>query len=81
MNLETKEGMDAAKAWTASFISHLNEGGVWGIPRSNSSYRIWNKTKQFACIANGEPAVEKVLEELGYRSINGRTLEIEGHPV
>lgn len=81
MNLETPEGFEAAKQWTEEFISQLNEGGVWGIPRSNSGYRIWKETKQYECIANGEPCIERVLEALGYESIGGRTLEIEGVPV
>ena len=47
MNLDTPEGFEAAKEWTQEFISHLNEGGVWGIPRSNSGYRIWNQSKTY----------------------------------
>lgn len=81
MDLNTPEGMEAAKTWTQNFIAQLNEGGVWGIPRSNSGYRIWNETKEYECVANGEACVEQVLEELGYTNRGGRTLEIEGHPV
>jgi hypothetical protein len=81
MNLETPEGFEAAKQWTANFISCLNEGGVWGVPRSNSGYQIWNETKKYACVAGGEECIERVLEALGYESVNGKTLEIEGAPV
>lgn len=81
MNLDTPEGMEAAKEWTKQFISRINEGGVWGIPRSNSGYRIWNETKKYQCVANGEECIERVLEELGYEPIGGRMLEIEGYPV
>lgn len=77
MKLDTLEGMAEAKEWTAEFISHLSEGGVWGIPRSNSGYRIWNETKKFECIANGEECIERVLEELGYTALNGSTIEGE----
>lgn len=77
MKLDTLEGMAEAKKWTAEFISHLNEGGIWGIPRSNSGYRIWNEIKKYECIANGEECVERVLEELGYSALNGSTIEGE----
>ena len=66
MDLDTAEGFEAAKAWTADFISHLTEGGVWGVPRSNSGYRIWNETKKYKCVMNGEPCIERVLQALGY---------------
>lgn len=81
MDLETKEGFEAAKQWTADFISRLNEGGVWGVPRSNSGYRIWNETKKYECVVGGEECIERVLEALGYESLGGKTLEIEGAPV
>ena len=81
MNLETPEGFLEAQAWTGDFISHLNEGGVWGIPRSNSGYRIWNETKKYECVVGGEECIERVLEALGYASVGGKTLEIEGVPV
>lgn len=75
MNLETLEGFEAAKAWTEEFISHLNEGGVWGVPRSNSGYRIWKEAKKYDCIAGGEECIERVLDALGYENLNGKTLE------
>jgi len=77
MTLDTPEGMAAAKAWTTDFISHLNEGGVWGVPRSNSGYRIWQETKKYECIANGEECIERVLEALGYSALNSSTIEGE----
>ena len=76
MNLETAEGFEAAKAWTADFISQINEGGVWGVPRSNSGYRIWNETKKYECIANGEPCIERVLDALGYTRVSDTLLEV-----
>lgn len=76
MNLDTPEGFEAAKEWTQEFISHLYEGGVWGIPRSNSGYRIWNQSKTYECIANGEECIERVLDALGYTNISkGSTYE------
>ena len=62
MDLETEEGFEAAKAWTRQFISHLNEGGVWGVPRSFSGYRIWNKAKKYESVYGGEECIERVLE-------------------
>lgn len=78
MDLDTPEGMKAAKEWTKNFIAQLNEGGVWGIPRSNSGYRIWNEMKAYECVAGGEECIERVLEELGYHSVAGVTIEHEG---
>ena len=69
MDLETAEGFEAAKAWTADFISQINEGGVWGVPRSCSGYRIWNKTKTYECVMNGEECIERVLQALGYTAL------------
>ena len=77
MNLETAEGFEAAKAWTADFISHLNEGGVWGVPRSNSGYRIWNETKSYECFVNGEECIERVLTALGYTALTHSESEEE----
>lgn len=71
MDINTPEGMAAAKEWTESFLSQLNEGGVWGIPRSNSGYVFSFENMTATCIAGGEPIVEKVLAELGYRVIGG----------
>lgn len=81
MDLETKEGFEEAKEWTARFISQINEGGVWGIPRSNSGYQIWQTAKEYVCVAGGEECVERVLDALGYKNIGGKTLELEGVPV
>ena len=81
MNLETEEGFEAAKQWTAQLITQLNEGGVWGVPRSNSGYRIWNEAKKYECVAGGEECIERVLEALGYESVGGKTLEIKVVPV
>lgn len=78
MDLETKEGFEEAKEWTARFIAQINEGGVWGVPRSNSGYQLWHETKKYLCVAGGEECIERVLEALGYESLGGKTLEIEG---
>ena len=67
MDLDTPEGFEAAKAWTAQFIASINEGGVWGVPRSNSGYRIWNETKQYECFVGGEDCINRVLDALGYQ--------------
>ncbi len=77
MDLETPEGFEAAKAWTADFISQLNEGGVWGVPRSNSGYRIWNETKTYECVMNGEACIERVLQALGYTPLTHSESEEE----
>lgn len=69
MDLETAEGFEAAKAWTSDVISQINEGGVWGVPRSNSGYRIWNETKKYECVVNGEECIERVLDALGYTAL------------
>lgn len=71
MDINTPEGMEAAKQWTAAFIGNLNDGGTWGIPRSGSAYVFSFTDMTATCIAGGEPDVERVLEELGYRVIGG----------
>ena len=67
--LDTPENIEAAKVWTLDFISHINEGGVWGVPRSCSGYRIWNAKKEYARIVGGEACIETVLDALGYTRV------------
>lgn len=67
--------LDEAKEWTKDFLSQLNDGGIWGIPRSNSAYQVWKDDKTYACLANGEACVEQVLEALGYTKVE--IVEIE----
>jgi len=67
MNIDTPEGMTAAKEWTQGLLSSLNEGGVWAVPRSMSVYRFWHTSKEYTlALGDGGRSVNKVLSELGW---------------
>ncbi len=67
IDIDTPEGMIVAKAWLLRLIDTVNEGAVWGIPRSGAAYRI-NKDKQsFTRLTpQGDPSTEQVLKAMGW---------------
>ena len=66
MNLDTDEGMIAAKAWLQNTIDMLKDGGMWAIPRSFAIYTFDKKNKIVTRINNDEPT-DKVLEAMGWK--------------
>lgn len=68
LNINNPSEMELAKAWTQNMISLLNEGGMWGVPRSESCYRFWKTSKEYEIIqGDGEDCINRVLAELGYK--------------
>lgn len=67
MNLDTEQGMQDAMEWTTNFISMINDGGVWAIPRSDALYQIHHKDKfVIRLTTNFDGPTERVFRKLGF---------------
>ena len=59
--------MAQAKEWMEGFLPRFKEGGVWGIPRADSIYRIEGSRKTAVRIeGEGDKATEEVLAAIGW---------------
>lgn len=66
-DLDTPEGMENAVSWFSSFVEYLNQGGVWAIPRSMSTYQIDHGHKAIHLTSGkGDPSTEKVAKAAGW---------------
>ena len=67
-DIETKEGMAHAVAWTERLFALMSEGGVWGIPRSETLVRVYPSKKEVV-ITDGlmlEESLTRVIEAMGW---------------
>lgn len=66
-DLDTLDGMLKARAWLIYLIATVRDGAIWGVPRSNSFYKL-DKTKKIATKITGgpEPSIERVFAEIGW---------------
>lgn len=69
IDLNTKEGMDAAVEWTQVVIDTLKDGGVWAVPCCGSLYTFFKSKKQFSVVGAGDPAIDRVLRTMGWSNI------------
>ena len=71
MDINTKQGMAAAKAWTEQLLSTLNDGGTWAVPRSGTIIRFDKTNKKARVIHQMSPDTtrERVLEVMGWEII------------
>lgn len=71
-DISTQGGMQASVDWFLDFVSHIKDGGVWYIPRSNASYRIDHDRQ---CITSLEGPrdipTERVAEAAGWEVFTG----------
>jgi len=59
--------MAQAKEWMEKFLPRFKEGGVWGIPRAGSIYRIEGSRKTVVRVeGEGDKATEEVLAAIGW---------------
>ena len=68
-DLDTKEGMKNAVAWTENMFSLINEGGAWAIPRSGTIVRVSHKDKTVS-ITDGlypEHCLRRVIKATGWK--------------
>jgi hypothetical protein len=73
VNLDTKEGMDAAVAWTNNCLSMLKDGGVWIVPRSGTQVLVLSYAKRSCMITCTipDPTIQRVLLAAGW-TVNGQ---------
>ena len=67
-DLDTKEGMNNAVAWTRKLFSTVKDGGTWMVPRSMTMVRI-NHTDKVATLIVGfapDPSLRRVIEAMGW---------------
>ena len=72
MNINTKQGMRDAKAWTQQLIDSLNDGGSWLVPRSGTII-VFDKVLRIANIQHEmtqDVSIKKVLREMGWTVTN-----------
>ena len=67
-DLNTTEGMENAKRWTLWLLSQIAEGGIWGVPRSYSLYRINHQTRTATKLSgSAEPDITRVFLACGWK--------------
>lgn len=67
-DIDTVGGMNRAVEWTRNMFEHLNEGGVWIVPRSGTIITVY-KSKRHATILEGyepDPSLERVIKAMGW---------------
>ncbi len=66
IDIDTPEGMLLACVWQDTMVEQIKVGGVWFVPRSNSTYQIDHKRKVATRIAGGEIVIERVFDMMGW---------------
>jgi hypothetical protein len=67
MNIDTKEGMEAACDWQRRFLTLCAPQFTWAVPRSMSIYMIDQTAKTIrAETPRRDRGIERVFVELGY---------------
>lgn len=72
-DLDTKQGMANAIAWTNALLNQLKEGGTWIIPRSNTVVTVVSHDDKQVKVTRGElpdPAIARVLKAAGWNLIS-----------
>lgn len=68
MDINTKQGMAAAKAWMQNLVDMVKDGGMWAVPRSGTIIRF-DKTNKKAIVTHQmtpDISIERVLEAMGW---------------
>jgi hypothetical protein len=68
-DLDTEEGMANAIAWTNRTLEILNDGGVWGVPRSGMLVRMVSRKDKKVRVIDGllpDPSIPRVLKAAGW---------------
>ena len=67
-DVDTKEGLENSVQWTRRLFDVMNDGSMWGIPRSGTEVCI-DKAAKVATITPGfapEDALVKVIKAMGW---------------
>ena len=70
-SIDTVEGMDRAKAWTANMLRMLKPQAAWAVPRSGSIYFIDQDAKTVTR-ESGEDEIDRVFVAMGYTILTGQ---------
>ena len=78
-DLDTPEGVENSKNWTAAHLARLKDGETWIVPRSGAVVTI-NHTTKTASVMHGPRGIEydvvRVLEALGYEVGEGYHVQL-----
>ena len=70
MNLNTPQGMEAAKQWQLSMLAKMRHGGTWYVPRACSTYTVDHANKTLTRSGlKSDPSINKVCEAIGWKVI------------
>jgi hypothetical protein len=67
-DIDTEKGLANSVAWTESLFAFMREGGVWGIPRSETLVRVYPSKKEVVITNGGMPeeSLTRVIEAMGW---------------
>lgn len=67
-DLNTQEGLDNAKLWTARTMALLNDGGRWAVPRSGTVITVVDRLDRIYDIVSDspDPSLIHVLDACGW---------------
>ena len=71
-DLDTKDGMKNAVAWTDNMLDMIKDGGTWIVPRSGSMYKVDHKTKTvtaMSLLGPPEDCIDRVLKAGGWKVV------------
>jgi hypothetical protein len=62
---------DAVLEWCRQVVRVIADGGIWGIPRSNTIFRVDHKKKRLVLISHGDDgsdflATQRVFKNIGW---------------
>lgn len=67
-DISTEEGLARSVEWLRQWVSRINDGGVWMIPRSGTCYSIRHATKTAikTVALLPDPSLDKVFKAAGW---------------
>lgn len=68
-DLNTKQGMENAVAWTRRMFEMINDGGKWVVPRSGTIVTIYRAEKAVSIEQGFMPddCIEQVIKAMGWK--------------
>lgn len=66
-NLDTEDGMSNSIDWFLGCVAHIVNGGVWGIPRSFTAYKVDHGAKALTRMHGCDPSTERVAKAAGWK--------------
>jgi hypothetical protein len=70
-DINTPEGMANARKWTLWLVSSIHDGGMWVVPRSKSTYKIYHRPRVAIKVSGEpEPSIQRVFRAIGWEVID-----------